>query len=128
MLYSKIIGEALIRSCSSGYFSDNSVRKLPADLDLAVSMLIHDLFGAEILKTHSGRGWHFYNRIEGVRVDFTNTLSPENNLRSGFEDIQTTPEETSAYIDSSDYNSFLTSFIRAYEETLGLGNQATGAA
>lgn len=35
------------------------------------SLLIHDLFGGELLKTPLPAGDHFYNRIEGRRYDFT---------------------------------------------------------
>lgn len=35
------------------------------------ALVIHDLLGGEILKTAVNGAWHFYNRIDGVRVDFT---------------------------------------------------------
>ncbi|MCK1739523.1 hypothetical protein IVA80_01205 [Bradyrhizobium sp. 139] len=35
------------------------------------SLLIHELFGGELLKTPQPAGDHFYNRIEGRRYDFT---------------------------------------------------------
>lgn len=36
------------------------------------ALVVHDLFGGEILKTSLGDGvWHFYNRIDGERHDFT---------------------------------------------------------
>lgn len=35
------------------------------------SLLIHELFGGELLKTPLPAGDHFYNRIEGRRYDFT---------------------------------------------------------
>lgn len=35
------------------------------------SLLIHDLFGGELLKTPLPAGDHFYNRIGGCRYDFT---------------------------------------------------------
>ena len=35
------------------------------------SLLIHDLFGGELLKTPLPAGDHFYNRIDGKRYDFT---------------------------------------------------------
>lgn len=35
------------------------------------SLLIHELFGGELLKTQLPAGNHFYNRIEGKRYDFT---------------------------------------------------------
>lgn len=35
------------------------------------SMLIHELFGGDLLKTPLPTGDHFYNRIEGKRYGFT---------------------------------------------------------
>ena len=35
------------------------------------SLLIHELFGGELLKTPLPAGDHFYNRIGGRRYDFT---------------------------------------------------------
>jgi hypothetical protein len=35
------------------------------------ALVVHDEFGGEILKTDVNGAWHFYNRIDGRRVDFT---------------------------------------------------------
>ncbi|CUT10220.1 hypothetical protein BF49_1300 [Bradyrhizobium sp.] len=35
------------------------------------SLLIHELFGGEVLRTPLPAGDHFYNRIKGQRYDFT---------------------------------------------------------
>lgn len=35
------------------------------------SLLIHELFGGDLLKTPLPAGDHFYNRIDGKRYDFT---------------------------------------------------------
>jgi hypothetical protein len=35
------------------------------------ALLVHELFGGELLKTRLPDGDHFYNRIDGVRFDFT---------------------------------------------------------
>lgn len=35
------------------------------------ALLVHELFGGELLKTPLPDGDHFYNRIGGVRFDFT---------------------------------------------------------
>jgi hypothetical protein len=35
------------------------------------ALLVHELFGGELLKTPLPEGDHFYNRIDGVRFDFT---------------------------------------------------------
>jgi hypothetical protein len=35
------------------------------------ALVVHDRFGGEILKTDVNGAWHFYNRIDDRRVDFT---------------------------------------------------------
>ncbi|ACA20546.1 conserved hypothetical protein [Methylobacterium sp. 4-46] len=35
------------------------------------ALIVHDLHGGTILKTETGRGWHFYNRVDGTRHDLT---------------------------------------------------------
>ncbi|MGI9417457.1 MAG: YunG family protein [Geminicoccaceae bacterium] len=35
------------------------------------ALLVHELYGGEILKTPLSAGDHFYNRIHGDRLDFT---------------------------------------------------------
>ena len=37
------------------------------------ALLIHELFGGELLKTHLPEGDHFYNFIDGHRYDFTDS-------------------------------------------------------
>jgi hypothetical protein len=88
--------------------------------DGLISLLIHDVFGGEILKTHTKKYWHFYNRIEGERIDFTRVKSQNADMLHEFEDIPSTPDEISAYFDQADYTTFFTKFIRAFEDTIGL--------
>lgn len=94
--------------------------------DSLISLLIHDIFGGEILKTRSKRNWHFYNRIDGERVDFTGSdaLMPGDVL--SFEDIPSSPDETSNYFDPTDYTTFHMRFVRAFEETIGLEKYQAG--
>jgi hypothetical protein len=35
------------------------------------ALVVHDLFGGDILKTEAPGGWHFYNRVDGRRHDLT---------------------------------------------------------
>jgi hypothetical protein len=94
--------------------------------DKEVSLLIHDIFGAEILKTPNKKGWHFYNRIDGERIDFSNAEAEKQSAESLFEDIPSTPEETGMYFEPVDYSSFYTKFIRAFEEIIGRGYYRQG--
>jgi len=115
-----IVYEALKRS-----LAPDSHRKLtpvsPTNFqDSSISLLLHDVFGGEILKTHKKKNWHFYNRIDGVRVDFTGSSIRKLKESDKFEDIPASADETNDYIDQADYSTFFMSFVRAFEETLGL--------
>jgi hypothetical protein len=57
-------------------WSPESGRQWTADNPAAgqcnvTALLVHELFGGELLKTRLAEGDHFYNRIEGRRYDFT---------------------------------------------------------
>jgi hypothetical protein len=120
MFNKMIVYEALKKSLSS-----DSGRNLGSKIgingqDGLISLLIHDVFGGDILKTHSNKYWHFYNRIEGERVDFTEEKSQDENLISKFEDIPSSPDETNDYVDQADYTTFFTKFVNEFEDTIGL--------
>lgn len=36
--------------------------------------VIHDVFGGEVLRTRLPGVWHYYNRIDGDRIDLTDSL------------------------------------------------------
>lgn len=54
-------------STSSQWSADNPA----AGQCNVTSLLVHELFGGDLLKTPVPAGDHFYNRIEGRRYDFT---------------------------------------------------------
>ena len=91
-----------------------------------VSLLIHDVFGGEILKTHIKKGWHFYNRIEGKRIDFTSPDISKSPDDIQFEDIPSTPDETYTYFEDEEYSTFLMRFLWAFEEAIGLDKYKPG--
>ena len=90
------------------------------DQSSSTSLLIHDIFGGEILKTHKKKGWHYYNRIARERIDFIKTKSVKASEENPFEDIPSTPEEICNYFEKEDYETFFNRFIRAFEEVVGL--------
>jgi hypothetical protein len=107
-----VVHEALMRS---------RTQEIPAeDQDSLISVLVHDVFGGEILKTHRNNGWHFYNRVDGLRIDFTKTEIGKSSNDIYFEDIPSTPDETSSYFEKEQYSSFLMNFVRTFEEMVGL--------
>ena len=116
----KVVQEALKRTWTldnnPGRKSDNYAN----DQDSVISLLIHDIFGGEILKTHKKKGWHFYNRINGERMDFTISEMDKFSGDNRFEDIPSTPDETYNYFQEDDYSTYFTRFIRVFEEAVGL--------
>lgn len=97
------------------------MHKAPADdQDSLISHLIYDVFGGDILKTHRRRGWHFYNRLDGLRIDFTRSAPGKSLGETKFEDIPATPDETAACFEKEQYLFFLMNFVRSFEEIVGL--------
>jgi hypothetical protein len=43
--------------------------------------VVHDLYGGEILRTRYPTVWHYYNRINGERVDLTDSQFSRPNAR-----------------------------------------------
>ncbi|SDD40873.1 hypothetical protein SAMN05421663_11084 [Terribacillus halophilus] len=60
------------------------------------ALVIHDLFGGEIVKTAAPDGWHFYNMIKGNRFDFTASQFEETLI---YEDLPSSRED--AFSDTS---------------------------
>jgi hypothetical protein len=115
-----VVQEALQRTLEL----DNNpgvTKEKPADgEDTVISLLIHDIFGGEILKTHKKKGWHFYNRINGERIDFTRSKKRKSLSDKSFEDIPSNPDETNKYLSQEDYSNFFMRFVRTFEEAVGL--------
>jgi len=120
MFNRKVVRNALKKTWTMeqnpGYKSVKSANGMSS----VTSRLIYDIFGGEILKTHKKNDWHFYNRIDGELVDFTRSEMVKSSNNNHFEDIPSTPDETSIYFAQEDYSTFFTRFIRAFEESVGL--------
>ena len=93
--------------------------------DVEISVLINDVFGGEILKTRDGRGWHFYNRIDGVSIDLARQQEDNASDNSSFKGSSDAPPKSSRYVEQNDYTRLFLRFVRAFEETVGLGNYQT---
>jgi hypothetical protein len=114
------VHEALRRSQKLHSRLESSKKKPINGQDTIISLLVHDIFGGEILKTHLKKGWHFYNRIEGERIDFSKSEIIKSVAAKSLDDLPAEPEEASIYFDKEDYSEFLMRFINAFEETVGL--------
>ena len=65
------------------------------------ALVIQDRFGGEILKTKlDDGGWHYYNRINGRRYDFT---SDQFGRAIDYMDVVTTREDALGDIDKDQY-------------------------
>lgn len=127
MFNKMIVYEALRRSLALESNSRLIPEHHPFRQDSLISLLIHDIFGGEILKTRMKRKWHFYNRIDGERIDFTESKTEKSAAGAlRFEDIPSTPDETHDYIDQADYSTFFMQFVRAFEEATGLEKYQPG--
>ena len=126
MFNKNVVYEALKNSVT--FYPDKKLKtgNNSMEQDSLISLLLHDIFGGEILKTHGKKDWHFYNRIDGERVDFTNPEKQMTISDTRFEDILSTPDETYDYVDQTDYTNFFMSFVRSFEETIGLDKYKPG--
>jgi hypothetical protein len=120
MFYKRIVHKALKRTLgldnSPGLPPDNTAYSQSS----VISQLIYDIFGGEILKTHNKRGWHFYNRINGERIDFTKSEMDQFSQNYHFEDIPSNTDEIHNYFEQEQYTPFYMRFIMEFEETVGL--------
>lgn len=120
MFNRKVVHEALKRSRTAEEKLELSRKNIEPGRDGEISLLIYDIFGGEILKTHSKNGWHFYNRVDGERIDFTKSEIDIPPRSKKFEDIPATPDETHNYFEQEEYANFFMRFVWAFEEAVGL--------
>jgi hypothetical protein len=120
MFNKMIVHEALKQSLANDSYTNPELKLKSEGEDSLISLLIHDVFGGEILKTRSNKYWHFYNRIDGERVDFSGSNSKKSSGINIFEDIPATTDETYSYVDQADYTTFFMRFVRVFEEKIGL--------
>jgi hypothetical protein len=120
-MFQKITVQKALRRTRVMEVNPDLLKEKPVKIeDSVVSLLIYDIFGGEILKTNKKKGWHFYNRIEGERLDFTARKIKNLSKRNHFEDIPSTPEEIFNFVSKEDYSTFFVRFVRIFEEAVGL--------
>ncbi len=120
MINRVIVKKALIHTLDLDKRPDLNRVKYEDSRSCETTMLIFDIFGGEILKTHYKNGWHFYNRVNGKRIDFTRSEKGKSSGAIRFEDIPSSPDEIHDYFEKEDYLTFFMRFVRAFEETVGL--------
>jgi hypothetical protein len=122
MFNRRVVQQALNKTWALGGNPGNKSVTHTNGLSSETSRLIYDIFGGEILKTHKKKDWHFYNRINGKRIDFTRSEMVKSFENKRFEDLISTPDETNNYFTQEDYSTFYIRFIRTFEEAIGLNN------
>lgn len=120
MFYKEIVQRALHRT----WLMDNKARypvdKTSDGQSSITSRLIYDIFGGEILKTQFKNGWHFYNRVDGERIDFSISDPDKTSADIPLEDMLSTPDETLNYFQEEDYSNLFIKFTMVFEEVVGL--------
>jgi hypothetical protein len=122
MFYRKYIEEALINTWALDYKAVKSSGSPPEESS-AISLLVFNIFGGEILKTHNKNGWHFYNRIDSECIDFAKSAKSEFSDFVYYENLSSTPAEAYNYFTDEDYSSFFIRFVRSYEEVVSNSGQ-----
>lgn len=64
------------------------------------ALIINDWFGGKILKTKADDQWHFYNLVNGKRIDFTKN---QFDFQLDYKDIETTREDALKDTDEFQY-------------------------
>jgi hypothetical protein len=75
------------------------------------TLVINDLFKGDIMKTPAPDGWHFYNKINGQRYDFTES---QFSLAIDYMDVSSNREE--AFLDTNEkqYNYLKQSVLKHF--------------
>ncbi len=126
MLDKRVVQESLRRICEMDLIPGRTPGNKESNQDNLTSLLIHDIFGGEILKTRKKSGWHFYNRVDGERLDFTSSEICNLPAEICFEDLPSSPEETCNSFEKEDYSTFFMRFVFVFEETIGLTRNRPG--
>lgn len=120
-----IVREALKHAMPSGGKPSGRNGLSAKSRDIDISVLINDVFGGEIIKTYTRKGWHFYNRINGERVDLAGQEEPGSYDNSAFVKNSDATADSSGYFEQNDYTTFFLRFVTALEEAVGLGKYQT---
>ncbi|MGS1017924.1 YunG family protein [Allosphingosinicella humi] len=97
-----------IRRCWSVRTASNFRADNPAYGQCSVTALVaQDFLGGDILKTRVGNAWHFYNRIDGARIDFTQSQFPSPLV---YDDAPASRDDALADTTTVQYGALLKSF------------------
>ena len=119
------VREALKRTMTSGATPEQASGLTSESRDIEISVIINEIFGGEILKKQDRKGRHFYNRINGERIDIGVKEICNSPDVISMKDIPSSDSEATGHFRHEDYSDFFARFINAFEETVGLDNCQT---
>jgi len=125
-MFNRSVVQKVLRETWQSEAIPRSAPKPSDDQSSVTSQLIYDVFGGEILKIRNKKGWHFYNRIDGKRIDFTGSEFINSSGDNRLEELPSTPDETFDYFAQEDYSTLFIRFIRLFEEAVGLKKYRSG--
>lgn len=76
------------------------------------ALVVHDLFGGQILQTQAPGGAHFYNWRQGRRFDFT---SGQFDAPLRYADLDASTDDVRRGANDSEYETLKTSFLSHYD-------------
>lgn len=129
-LYQKV-RQALERSWSAETSACFSPDAFPSYGQCAqTAIVVWETFGGEILRTTGwhGRGQHFYNRLDGIRYDFTadQFSMPDYSYELTYEDYQSNVVEAECETLTGQVDALRQAFRRAFNEA-NLTHPSSGA-
>lgn len=116
-----IVKEALRRAMQAGRAPGGRTGPYSQNTDIDISLLLNDVFGGRIVKTHTRRGWHFYNRINGERIDLAAQEAISSFTDSDLDAQASAREKSPVCPELNDYTSLFQRFVTALDESFGLG-------
>lgn len=120
MFKRNVVQKALRQTWALDDNPGGDLNKPSDDQNSMTSRLIYDILGGEILKIRNKKGWHFYNRINGKRIDFTGSELIQSSGDHRLKELPSTPDETFDYFAQEDYSTLFIRFISFFEEAVGL--------
>lgn len=109
-------GSAVLSALERSW-SEASARQWQADNPAlgqcnVTALLIHDLYGGDILKTPLPAGDHFYNLIDGERVDCT---ASQFGRPIDYADLRSRRDEASGGVTDGEYAALKSAFLQAVD-------------
>ena len=101
--------EALLNSWSIKSSSKWSMENPARGQCGVTALVVHDILGGEIRKTPLPEGWHYYNVIQNVRYDFTQSQFEDTII---YQDVHSNRQEAFMDTNMDQYNYLKTSVLK----------------